>query len=171
MTVRVTNRSLVWRRLPFYFHFLFFPSSSIFMLTLQNFKAPLHFVCSFIFGPFVFNCYLFLYKVIYKIELCFQFLPRLIFLFVKFGLHSFNFYYFYLRLFLKLNLFYDFILLWFFFFLSDLVLIILIAVRFSTYYFDCYFFYFDKFFKLIFFLFHFSTLNLWRIKFLNWDQV
>jgi hypothetical protein len=81
--VLVVIRWCIWTRLfGFALAFLFFfsLSSSIFIFAPSNFQSNPSICYSFRFGPYSFNYY-FLFEIIYKIRILFQFHPLLFFIF------------------------------------------------------------------------------------------
>ena len=149
--VLVVIRWCIWTRLfGFALAFLFFfsLSSSIFIFAPSNFQSNPSICYSFRFGPYSFNYY-FLFEIIYKIRILFQFHP-LLFLYISDFVtilfiticfiwdNFFNWFFFYIS-----------ILFNFFFFQSSLILIFWIAI----------FFILVIFLNWFFFLFHPSILK------------
>jgi len=138
--VLVVIRWCIWTRLfGFALAFLFFfsLSSSIFIFAPSNFQSNPSICYSFRFGPYSFNYY-FLFEIIYKIRILFQFHP-LLFLYISD---------FVTILFITICFIWDNFFNWFFFTFPSSLTSFFNQVWSSS--FGLLFFYFGNFFKLIF---------------------
>jgi hypothetical protein len=141
----MVNRPLFFHRWPFLFPL--FSHSSIFTFGPPNFQFN-HLIVFFRFGPYVF-----LFEIIYKIEICFHFLHPSVFFICQINPHFFDCYLFYFRGFLKLI-----------FFLQFHPPLVLYTIKFDHYSFDCYFFTSINFLNWYFFSISSSNIKLVR----NW---
>jgi len=100
---------------------------------------------------------IFLFKIIYKIRIVFQFHPHGFFLYVKFGSCSFNCYIFYLK--------------WFFIFFFNFILLYFFSYQIWFLFFITIFFTLKMFLVYFFLWFYPSKLNLSDAELLDWARV